>query len=87
MEEQAKQAIDKKMEIKANIIQQYSNIKSLLDLGTPLMDKIEEFTEEDLSKAFDISSGIEEEAEKIIRLLFDLRDLIERQRLQSKPSE
>lgn len=87
MEEQAKQAIDKKMEIKANLIQHYSNIKSLTESVTPLMDKIEEFTEEDLSKAFDISSGIEEEAEKIIRLLFDLRDLIERQRLQSKPSE
>ena len=82
MEGQTEQSTNKRIEIKNNVIKHFSNITNLLESGTSLMDKVDVFTAEDVTKALDMASGIEEEGDEVIRLLFDLRDLIEKQ--QSK---
>ena len=84
MEEKAKSVTEVKMEIKAKVLEQLNKIKDYSELLPPLMDKIAEFTDEDLTNAFDMASGIEEEGENLIRLLFDIRDLLERQKMESE---
>ncbi|MEW6214928.1 MAG: hypothetical protein AB1478_06975 [Nitrospirota bacterium] len=74
MEEQSKQEKKEKINIKGDIINHFSKIKSLSDSGVSLMNKVEEFDENDISKAFDITDEIQEECEEIVGLLFELRE-------------
>ena len=65
----------RQQEIKDNINPIIIEIKNLSDSFIALLEK-KEFTEADLDNAFDINDAMQEQAQEINALLFELRDTI-----------
>ena len=65
----------RQQEIKDNINPIIIEIKNLSDSFIALLEK-KEFTEADLDNAFDINDAMQEQAQEINAMLFELRDTI-----------
>ena len=65
----------RQQEIKDNINPLVIEIKNLADSFLALLEK-KEFTEADLDNAFDLNDTMQEQAQEINALLFELRDTI-----------
>ena len=65
----------KRKEITANIAERITKVKLISDQLLSMVQK-SEFNEAELSAAFDLSDGIQEESEEVTMLLFDLKELL-----------
>jgi hypothetical protein len=65
----------KRKEITANIAERMTKVKVIADQLISIVQN-SEFNEAELSAAFDMSDGIQEESEEVIMLLFDLKELL-----------
>ena len=70
-----KKLANEQNEAKQTINAHTMEIKTLSDTITELLEK-EDFTEEDLDRAFELADEIQEQYEDVIALLFKIRDTL-----------
>jgi hypothetical protein len=66
---------DKQNEITANITERITKVRLIADQLISVMQN-NTFNEAELTAAFDLADGIQEESEEAIMLLFDLKELL-----------
>ncbi|MBM4135923.1 MAG: hypothetical protein FJ241_03735 [Nitrospira sp.] len=74
MEEQSRQENRKKVDIEGDIINHFSKVKGLCDSVSALINKGGQSTEDDITKANEITDEIQYALEDIRDLLFELED-------------